>query len=48
MFAPAYVPLRKRLRSSIGARWRRSSWMNVNSEIAATTNEPTMRAEVQP
>ena len=46
--APAYVPLRKRVRSSIGERRRRSICTNEASATTATTNEPTIRADVQP
>ena len=47
-FAPLNVRLRKSERSSIGARWCRSSSPNVTSATAAIANAPTMRGEVQP
>ena len=43
-----YVRFRKSVRSSIGARWRRSRTTNEPRETAAIAKAPTIRAEPQP
>ena len=48
MLAPTYVRLRKSVRSSIGARWWRSSTTNDVEGDGRQANDPTIRGDPQP